>query len=154
MHQSPIHGQGVFATALIHAGERIMIVGSGGIVYSSQDWKMGKVQLDPDKYNESQIGDDLFIATPMDMAYFFNHSCEPNMWGEHARRDIQPGEEVTTEYALYIFAENYCLAPCRCGSPQCRQRITGNDWRDPELQRRYRGQFPAFIERRMQPGPQ
>jgi hypothetical protein len=27
--------------------------------------------------------------------------------------------------------------PCRCGSTLCRGRVTGTDWRRPDLQRRY-----------------
>lgn len=78
---SPIHGRGVFATAYIHAGEQLTI--AGGIVFNLHDWKTGKVHLRPDEYNEGQIEEDLFLATPIeDMDYFFNHSCDPNMWGD------------------------------------------------------------------------
>jgi hypothetical protein len=146
---SPIHGNGVFATAFIYAGEQIAI--AGGIVYSLQEWRTGKLQLNPDRCCESQIDDDLFLAAPIeDMDYFFNHSCDPNMWSGIARLDIRPDEEVTTDYAMHIFSENYCLAPCRCAAPLCRQHITGNDWMRPDLQRRYSGHFPTFIERRLQ----
>ena len=30
----------------------------------------------------------------------------------------------------------------------CRERITGEDWRRPELQKRYAGHFLPYIERR------
>lgn len=30
-----------------------------------------------------------------DLNYFFNHSCDPNFWGDAARRDIAAGEEIT-----------------------------------------------------------
>lgn len=149
IRESPIHGRGVFTTEFIHAGERLIL--AGGIIYSSNDWKTGKVRLDPDKYNEGQIDEDLFLATPIeDMDYYFNHSCDPNMWGGAARRDSHPGEEVTTDYALCIFSESYCLEPCWCCTFLCRRRITGNDWKRPDLQRRYGGHFPPFIERRIQ----
>jgi hypothetical protein len=150
LRASPIHGRGVFTTAFVGAGERLVVPG-GGIFYTIQDWQAGKVRLDPAKYNEAQVDDDLFCATPIDeMDYFFNHSCDPTMWGGVARRDLQPGEEVTTDYALAIFAPNYCLAPCRCGTPLCRGRITGDDWQRTDLQDRYAGHFPPFIERRIQ----
>jgi hypothetical protein len=147
---SPIHGRGIFTTAFVRAGERLVLSG-GGIFYSAQDWQAGRVPLDPGQYDEVQVDDDLFCATPIDeLTYFFNHSCDPNMWGGVAQRDLQPGAEVTTEYALSIFAPDYCLAPCRCGTPLCRQRITGDDWQRSDLQHRYAGHFPPFIERRIQ----
>src|SRR5262249_32605993 len=57
MRSSPIHGIGVFATHPIRAGERLIWV-SGGIVYTTEDWRTGKVQLEPEQYNEAQIGED------------------------------------------------------------------------------------------------
>ncbi|MBV9790828.1 MAG: SET domain-containing protein-lysine N-methyltransferase [Chloroflexi bacterium] len=148
---SPIHGTGIFATQFIRAGERIAI--PGGIVVTSQDKAAGNVKLDPTKaYNEAQLDDNVFLLMPIDedLYYFFNHSCDPNFWGETTRRDIAPGEEITTDYALEIADDDYCLAPCRCGSPLCRQHVTGNDWQRPELQARYDGKFAFFIQRRIE----
>jgi len=146
---SPIHGAGIFAAQPIRAGERLAV--PGGIVFTSEERSAG-LKLDPSKaYNEAQIGTDLFMLMPIDedLFYFFNHSCDPNFWGDTARRDIAAGEEITTDYALEMDDESYSLEPCRCGSPMCRQRMTGNDWRLPELQCRYRGHFAVFIEAKL-----
>ena len=149
MRASPIHGTGVFATHPIRAGERLIWV-SGGIVYTTEDWQTGTVQLDPEQYNEAQIGDDLFIATPKSLYYYVNHSCDPNMLNYTAWHDIQAGEEITSDYAYCEASPNYRLEPCACGSRLCRGRVTGDDWRLPELQQRYRGHFTAHIERLIQ----
>jgi len=149
MRASPIHGTGVFATHPIRAGERLFWV-SGGIVYTTEDWRTGRVQLDPEQYNEGQIGDDLFIATPKSLYYYVNHSCDPNMLNGTAWRDIQAGEEITTDYAYCEASPNYRLEPCGCGSRLCRGRVTGDDWKRPELRQRYRGHFTAHIERLIQ----
>jgi uncharacterized protein len=145
MRASPIHGTGVFATEAIQAGERLMWV-SGGVVYTSADWKTGKVRLDPEQYNEGQLADDLFVATPKSLYYYVNHSCGPSILNDVAWRDIEAGEEITTDYAYCEAAPIYCLEPCRCGSPLCRGRVTGNDWMLPELQQRYRGYFTLHIQ--------
>src|SRR6266545_4909933 len=108
MRPSPIHGIGTFATHAIRAGERLIWV-SGGIVYTSEDWRTGRVQLAPEQYNEGQIGDDLFIATPKSLGYYVNHSCDPNMLDFTAWRDIAAGEEITTDFAYCTAAPNYCL---------------------------------------------
>jgi len=149
MRASPIHGIGTFATHSIQAGERLFWV-TGGIVYTSEDWRTGRVQLAGEQYNESQIGDDLFIATPKSLYYYLNHSCDPNILNGTAWRDIEVGEEITTDLAYCEASPNYLLEPCNCGSRLCRGRVTGNDWRIPELQRRYRGYFTLYIERRIQ----
>ena len=44
MRRSPVHGTGTFATHPIREGERLMWV-TGGIVYSTEDWRTGRVQL-------------------------------------------------------------------------------------------------------------
>lgn len=57
-----------------------------------------------------------------DHARYMNHSCEPSTTSvgtlmEIARRDIQPGEELTCEYGLAHVTEAF---ECRCGAPSCR----------------------------------
>src|SRR4029078_1425081 len=58
---------------------------------------------------------------------YMNHSCKPNTVSHNqadlAHRDIQAGEELTTDYAD-------CNPPdfsmgCTCGSPNCRGTIRG-----------------------------
>jgi uncharacterized protein len=149
MRVSPIHGTGVFATHPIRAGEQLIRV-SGGIIYTSEDWHTGKVQLDPEQYNEEKIGDDLLRATPKSLYYFLNHSCDPNVLNFTAWRDIQTGEEITTDYAYCESAPNFRLEPCKCGSSMCRGRVTGNDWKLPALQKRYHGYFTPYIAQLIQ----
>ncbi len=146
MRPSPIHGIGVFATHPIQAGTRLMEV-SGGVVYTSADWRTGKVLLAAEMYNEGQLDTDLFIATPKAIDYYVNHSCDPNMLSCIAQHDIQEGEEITTDFAYCEASPDYLLEPCACGSALCRGRVTGNDWQIPELQERYQGHFTPYIER-------
>lgn len=150
LRASEIEGTGVFATALIEEGEILMIPGEG-IIYTSDDFQSGRVELDGALYNESQLDDDLFVATlkSEDMSYFVAHSCDPNMWGGRARRRIQSDEEITTDYALCIADPRYRLEPCLCRSPLCRKIISGNDWQLPALQLRYQGHFDPYIARKI-----
>jgi len=146
VRSSPIQGHGTFATHPIRAGERLMWV-TGGVIYTTDDWRSGRVQLAPEQYNETQIDDDLFVATPKSLYYYVNHSCDPNMLDHAAFRDIEAGEEITSDYALQQPYPAYLLEPCTCGSSNCRGRVTGNDWKLPGLQERYRGFFTPHIER-------
>jgi hypothetical protein len=146
MRASPVHGVGTFALDAIRAGERLIWV-TGGIYYTLEDWQAGRVQLDPEQYNESKIGDDLFVAAPKSLYYYVNHSCDPNMLNDTAWRDIAAGEEITTDYAHGEANERVILETCACGTALCRGRITGRDWMIPELRQRYRGYFSPYIER-------
>ena len=90
-----------------------------------------------------------------DRSDFINHSCDSNVWlaDENTlvtRRDIATGEELTIDYALFE-GDEADMKPwdCRCGSPMCRRRITGQDWRLAALQERYRGHFSPFLNARI-----
>jgi hypothetical protein len=83
-----------------------------------------------------------------------NHSCDSNCWMEDevaisARRDIAVGEEITVDSAMWNdddseeYTEN---GECTCGSDLCRHKITAEDWKIPELQKRYAGHFSPFLQ--------
>ena len=64
-----------------------------------------------------------------------------------ARRDIAADEEVTNDYATSTSDPHFSMG-CSCGSPLCRDTMTGNDWRLPELRQRYGDHWvPALITR-------
>src|SRR6266568_2127411 len=72
-----------------------------------------------------------------------NHSCEPNCGirlnasGAHdfvARQPITAGQEITFDYAMRNYSVEHFAAHCQCGSPRCRDRITG--WKDLPAERK------------------
>jgi unsaturated rhamnogalacturonyl hydrolase len=149
LRDSPVHGRGVYARAPIAAGEVLQVI--GGLVFRRAD----PPRVEPGvAYNEGQLDEDLWIITPVDvgLGYFFNHSCDPNSTGLRARRDIAAGDEVTMDYAIEIAEDGYELSPCRCGTALCRGRVTGDDWRRPDLQARYGDDFFPFLRRRIAVG--
>ena len=58
-----------------------------------------------------------------------------------AMRDISAGEELTTDYAL--FDDHDGTMECRCGTPPCRDTVSGRDWQRPDLQRKYGSYFSS-----------
>lgn len=53
-------------------------------------------------------------------------------------RDIKCGEEICYDYALTECDPNWLLAEkCLCGQSACRGKVTGNDWKLPQLQQNY-----------------
>lgn len=143
-------GCGVFAHEFIFKDELISLWG-GRIIH--------KDELDPSmpRFTQRvlQIEEDLYLLTaeeqePTDC---FNHSCEPNLGftgqiGLVAMRDIQIDEELTFDYAM-CDGESYDEFECHCGSEICRGKITGNDWKLPELWKKYDSYFSPYLARRI-----
>lgn len=147
----PEGGCGVFANDMIPNGELVSLWG-GRIVR--------KDELDPSMLRFTQrvlqLDENLYILTaeekePNDC---FNHSCDPNLGffgqiGLVALRDIGLGEELTFDYAMSDGGP-YDEFECYCGSLNCRGKITGNDWKLPELWNKYKGYFSPYIARRIE----
>lgn len=149
---SPIHGKGLFAAQSIKAGEIVAV--KGGFVLSRAQWEELEKELGS---AEVQISEELFIA-PIEQSQregamvYLNHSCEPNcaIAGQIvfiAMRDIACNEELTHDWATTDDLD-YEM-DCRCGTSACRGKISGKDWMRPELQKKYKGWFCWFIQRKI-----
>jgi len=106
------------------------------------------------EFNETPIEDYPSVRT-VDVSSYMNHSCSPTCWfvdgGDKytgvmiAARDLVPGDEITYDYCT---SEDCELSPswdCHCQGPNCRGRITPQDWQLPELQARYATHFLPHI---------
>jgi uncharacterized protein len=143
-------GHGVFALKPVYAGEILVVW--GGEIYTAE-------QLDDLSEQAVSLGLQLeeglyIIPQYTGPADWVNHSCEPNagIRGQVtviAMRDIAPGEEVTFDYAM-TDASDYDEFRCECNTPACRKRITGSDWRNPELWKKYDGYFATYIQQRIE----
>ncbi|HLO33322.1 MAG TPA: SET domain-containing protein-lysine N-methyltransferase [Anaerolineales bacterium] len=154
--ESRISGNGMFAREPIKEGETVCIV--GGTVMT--DSEFAAFQTTHRLYNSIQIDDHLHLVEDPEITRYLegsmNHSCDSSAWMDDevtlvARRDIEPEEEVTVDYALFTTQSNWMLDNrCHCGSPYCRRVITGDDWRREDVQERYRNHFSPFINRRIE----
>jgi len=150
LRPSPIHGNGMFASQPIHAGE--VVVRIGGIVMTEEEFQ-AYITTVP-RYNAVQIGEGMHLIDVPASPGGMNHSCDANLWMRDevtvvACRDIAAGEELTQDYALYTTSPTWSMKPCHCVTPVCRKEITGNDWQLPEVQERYRGHFSPFLNERI-----
>lgn len=148
LKNSPIHGKGLFcrSDARIKKNEVLLIKGGH---------ELHREQMSSNKAIDSYlpIGDDLFLAakTPEEeelVKIYINHSCKPNVgMGDDrtfvAMKDINPGEELTLDYA-FVDNEKYEFK-CNCGSPNCRGTITGFDWKNPQIQKKYHDYFSPYL---------
>ncbi|MEM7269902.1 MAG: SET domain-containing protein-lysine N-methyltransferase [Pseudomonadota bacterium] len=149
---SKIEGRGLFCIAAIKADETVVI--KGGHVFDRRTRDELAKTLGP---AEIQIDGDLFIGPVTEQEreasmMCLNHSCDPNLHivGQisfRASRDIEPGEELTFDYATGD--DDDWEMECACGAVVCRGVVTGKDWRLPEIQRRYAGRFSDYLERKI-----
>jgi hypothetical protein len=152
IRSSPVRGRGLFATGEFRPGEVVYVM--GGYVFTRPSSESRAPVL---WRSEIQIADNLFICAghPDDCMIASNHSCDPNIAVQGqiifvALRGIAAGEELTHDWATTDDAV-YAIE-CRCGSAACRRIITGKDWRQKDLQRKYRGLFSWYLEQKIEFG--
>jgi SET domain-containing protein len=148
--RNEIAGKGIYAVEPILKDE-LLILWSGVIMNRAELEALS----DKERSMTAQVHDQFYQVSPLpgEPADFINHCCEPNagMWGEItvvARRDIEPGEEICIDYAM-VDGDPYDDFDCKCGTEKCRGRVSGDDWRLPELQKRYKGYFSPYLQRRI-----
>lgn len=142
-------GKGVFAIQMIQVGEPVIIYGGEYTDKkgAEKEKSSGKLimQWDEDLYSVEDRG--------TGKGYYINHSCEPNTWMNDAHtiaalKNIEKGEEITIDYAVLNNGDNYLSKwECKCGSPNCRKKITGKDWQKPELQEKYKNHFVPILNK-------
>jgi hypothetical protein len=83
-----------------------------------------------------------------------NHSCSPTcgFGGEIiviAMKDLNIGEEITIDYAMCVTSDKIKNMKCFCESKNCRKKITANDWKNIDLQKKYKGYFEPYIDKKI-----
>lgn len=160
--ESKIEGTGLYATESIKEGE-VLFKWGGKVVGDSA---LKQIESEGKYHSSVAIGEDknlLFnvidpkakqVESKGSGVGGFNHSCDPNLWMQdevtvEARRDIKAGEELTIDYSMFTVAPNWSIEECKCGASLCRHKITGNDWKLPDLHERYKDHFSPFINERI-----
>lgn len=141
IRKSKVHGNGVFASADIPEGTRILEYLGEKITKKESD-RRGWAQFEKaQKTGDAAVY--LFILNKRhdidgnvswNDARLINHTCEPNCEAQVIRgkiwiialRDIPKGEELGFNYGFDL--ENYEDHPCRCGRPSCVGFIAGEDY--------------------------
>ena len=148
-------GKGIFAKENIKKGTLLTILG-GYIMTRVEEEKLRK----PFNDYAHQIAPSFVIGirkkSELQPVDFYNHSCNPNAGFKGqiflvAMREIKMGEQVTFDYGMVLCKTpelnvQYKLKGCICGSKNCRETITVNDWKIPNLQKRYYGYFQWYIQ--------
>lgn len=153
---SGIEGKGTYAKELILKDEIVAIF--GGAVLDTASWK----KLDDEDISSLALPlDEEFVITPIKSSEagdsdFVNHSCNPNcgIRGQImlvAMNDININDEITFDYAMVLanIPLDDCQIDCECGYYNCRKTITGDDWKNLILQKKYLGYFSDYIQKKI-----
>ncbi len=152
-----IKGYGIFATKDINKGELVMI--DEGKTLTLKEYFL----LLPAQQNLCYQIDEDIVLSPKNLKeiseeWFVNHSCNPNTKYDNGKwfaiENIKKGEELTHDYALLWTNDlaPFEINPCLCGSNNCRGKMTGDDWKNPELQKRYEDQFLPYLQKKISKG--
>ncbi|HLU68420.1 MAG TPA: SET domain-containing protein-lysine N-methyltransferase [Kofleriaceae bacterium] len=135
--RSGIHGYGVIATRPFKKGE-VILYGDGVLYREDDDFDDTYALILPgyETGPDGEEGPPLFWDLAC-QSRWINHSCDPNSavdskWLPEERsvlawwsalRDIEPGEELTYDYAFTA----QVAEPCNCGAAICRGLIVDPD---------------------------
>lgn len=128
-HVSPEIGMGVFATRHIPRGTIVVVRDKYDICMPREEFEQlpdaMRATMENHMYHD-KCGN---LVLSWDHARFMNHNCHCNTMMtdynvEIAVRDIEPGEELTTEYGLLNIQEPYGIA---CGCECCREALRLDD---------------------------
>lgn len=148
------YGKGVFAKEYLKQRELLSIFG-GYVMTLKEESNLPKAYRD----TGIQIAEDFVItsANKKESMDYFNHSCEPNagIKGQVflvAMRDIKKDEQISFDYATTLckseLTKPYKIK-CLCESKKCRGYITEDDWKIPELQKKYDGYFQWYLQEKI-----
>jgi SET domain-containing protein len=139
--RSRIHGNGVFATALIRKGQKVTEY-KGRVIPSSETKRLYDGDIHTGHTFLFALNDEWDVDANRrgNIARWINHGCDPNCITYarghasrdprrsriiiEARRTIRPGDEILYDYCLSfnvpITRRLRELWACRCGSTKCR----------------------------------
>ncbi len=129
-HVSDRIGLGVIATKPIPAGTIVWVRDAlDQRIPRSQAETLGPLFRDAIRHFTFWEADGGDLMLCWDHGRYVNHSCEANCLGggfefEIAVADIEPGEQLTDDYATFGYASD---VQCGCGAPSCRGLVRRSD---------------------------
>jgi SET domain-containing protein len=151
VQQDVIHGWGLVAARFIPCGQVIWQLDPDTPVVSCSE-----VAGWPEKARDtfSYVGyqcSEGYFAICKGIERYMNHCCDPNTWWADSHtlvacKDIQPGQEITYDYATTEIAIAFEMR-CTCGSPLCRGKVSNLDYLDRAWQERYGNHLPGYVLR-------
>jgi len=127
---SPIEGKGLFAKEPLAQGEQLTRNGDDDYLIMT-DKQFHAFTKTARSYDAMALGNGKHrvsrVSREQDPSNYGNHSCDPtaemNAFCLVAKRDIQAGEEITSDYAVHSSKEWSMV--CNCSAKNCRKLVQG-----------------------------
>ncbi len=128
---SPIQGNGVYATKSFSVGELVLIIDDSHIVTDESTLTNADNEFRADYFDNKIV----LMKSP---EVYINHSCDPNTYVKTidgirhvlAMKPIRVGDEISYDYS--INGDNDGTFQCHCGSQNCRKVYQGNFFKLPK----------------------
>ena len=126
---SRIHSVGVFTTAPIRKGRRVVEYSGPRITPQEAD----RLYDGTSRTYLYGLEDGKTVIDGEGLGAYLNHSCDPNCEVDEIKgrvwifslRNIAAGEELVWDYNLY---DDEAPAPCSCGASNCRGTMYSKEW--------------------------
>jgi len=119
IRNSILHSKGLFATEKIKKGE-VVVAWQPKVITKDEATELPEDEREHYLYPD---GEKLLWMQPPER--YINHSCNPNTYvvgkSDVASRDIEAGEEITSDY-VDLETENFI---CNCGAANCKSLSEG-----------------------------
>lgn len=156
------YGKGVYAKEIIKKGEMIAVIGGHILTIADENELLKKGGKSIDKWveisNEFSIGPTTDKEADNTNHININHSCNPNAGFKGqiflvAMKTIGRDEQINFDYAMCMCSNpkssSFFRMKCLCGEKKCRGYITEDDWKNPELQKKYNGYFQWYLQEKI-----
>jgi len=140
-------GKGVFAKKFVPKGTLIWKL-TEREKYTKEEYNRLSGDIKKDAYPKKN-----YYIRATGSGESWNHSCDANTWWTaddelSARKDIQPDEEITYDYATTDIDPSIVYNwRCKCGAKDCRKKLKWNDILNPEIYAKYEGHVPSWVEK-------
>lgn len=152
-------GNGVFANDDIKKDEILFAMGGYILTIEDENNLRGIVSDKPIEISEDfSIGPRKASDLPKMPQHYVNHSCDPNAGFDGqifmvAMKKIRKGDEIVFDYGMIMHpnskSDSLFTFNCLCDTKKCRKIISENDWKRPDLQKRYNGYFQYYLQKKI-----
>jgi hypothetical protein len=152
-------GNAIFAKTDIKKDTVLFVMGGYILDIETENKLTGIVSDKPIELSENfSIGPMKASDLPKMPQHYVNHSCNPNTGFDGqvfmvSMKKIKKGDEIVYDYGMIMHtnkdSNSYFEFDCVCEEKMCRGKIGENDWRNPDLQKKYNGYFQYYLQKKI-----
>ncbi len=146
------NGKGIFTATPIKKDKTIFEI-KGKIIHYTKTFKTKGAYVN----NTFRFNDEHYLSPQGQIGDYLNHSCAPNSKVVKKRqklyivalKDIKPNKEILIDYSTILANDDIWTMKCKCGSKNCRGKITNISKLPIKLRKKYEANniIPDYIKK-------